>query len=102
MTDQFPIISLKPEWVLSQEQMGSKSKFWLRREDQDDSDWLFKYPQQNTGQHWAEKIAAEVATLLQVRHAEVELAEFEAERGSITRSFVSENVSLDHGNQWGL
>ena len=99
MTDQFPIVSIKPEWVLSQEEMGSKSKFWLRREDRADSDWLFKYPQQNTGQHWAEKIAAEVAALLQVRHSEVELAKFEEKRGSITRSFVSENVSLDHGNQ---
>ncbi len=61
--------------------------------------WLFKYPQQNTGQHWAEKIAAEIANLLGIQHAEVELAAFSGERGSVTESFVRVSQELVHGNQ---
>ena len=99
MTEQFPVVAVKPVWVSSPEEMGSKSKFWFQRMDQGDSEWLFKFPQANTGQHWSEKIAAEVADSLQVRHAHVELAEFEQAQGSITKSFVLEGMSLHHGNQ---
>ncbi len=78
--------------------MGSKDKFWYRRPDEDVA-WLFKYPQPNTGQHWAEKIAAEVAELLQIPHAKVELATFQERRGSVTESFAHKGQSLYHGNQ---
>ena len=61
--------------------------------------WLFKYPQVDTGQHWAEKIAAEVAVILRIYHARVELAEFEGVRGSVTESFARGGRSLYHGNQ---
>lgn len=63
------------------------------------ADWLFKYPQASTGQHWAEKIAAEVANCLGIRHAVVELADFQGERGSATESFAREGRDLIHGNQ---
>ena len=61
--------------------------------------WLFKYPQPGTGQHWAEKIAAEVAAILRIYHARVELAEFQDDRGSVTESFARSGRSLYHGNQ---
>lgn len=79
--------------------MGSKEKFWYHLDDNADSQWLFKYPQQNTGQHWAEKVAAEIARILDIDHATVELAIHETDRGSTTHSFISEGVSLYHGNQ---
>ena len=60
--------------------MGSKPKFWYR-EPSGQSDWLFKYPQAGTGQHWAEKVAAEVARAIEVPHAAVELAEVEGRGG---------------------
>lgn len=72
----YPILIIQPEWVLEQEAMGSKEKFWSR-ESNDAPEWLFKYPQANTGQHWAEKIAAEVAEALCIPHAKVELATFQ-------------------------
>lgn len=78
--------------------MGSKQKFWFR-EPGDGPDWLFKYPQTNTGQHWAEKIAAEIAEELQVLHAKVELALFDDVQGSATESFACQGRELDHGNQ---
>ena len=60
MAESYPIIEVDPEWV-GPEDMGSKQKFWYRRADEQEPAWLFKYPQANTGQHWAEKIAAEIA-----------------------------------------
>lgn len=69
MPNTYPIFDVRPEWVLEPEEMGSKMKFWYhpptteRRAGlvEQRTNWLFKYPQQETEQHWAEKIAAEVA-----------------------------------------
>jgi hypothetical protein len=36
--------------------MGSKEKFWYRAKD-GEPEWLFKFPQPNTGQHWSETFA---------------------------------------------
>ena len=79
--------------------MGSKQKFWYRKGTDPEPAWLFKYPQPNTGQHWAEKIAAEIADALGVPHARVELAEFQGARGSVSESFVPRDAELVHGNQ---
>ena len=57
MPDTYPILEVEQEWVLEPETMGSKDKFWYKQPEKD-VNWLFKYPQPNTGQHWAEKIAA--------------------------------------------
>ena len=99
MADPYRIFEVQPEWVLKSEDMGSKTKFWYRPQDQQERDWLFKYPQPDTGQHWAEKIAAEVAGLLAIPHAKVELAVFAGARGSVTESFARGGRELIHGNQ---
>ena len=98
MSDPYPIIDVRPEWVLEPEEMGSKRKFWYRQ-TAESAVWLFKFPQPNTGQHWAEKIAAEISNLLGVLHAKVELAVFEGQQGSITESFARGGRELVHGNQ---
>ena len=77
--------------------MGTRKKFWFR--DLDGHPWLFKYPRENTGEHWAEKIAASVASMLKVAHAKVELAKFGGVRGSATASFIRNNVFLLHGSE---
>lgn len=99
MSDNYRIFQVQPEWVLESEDMGTKEKFWYRKPGDDGSDWLFKQPRPETGEHWAEKIAAEVASVLKIRHATAELAEFQDQRGSVSRSFVSEGQELWHGNQ---
>ncbi len=82
------------------EEMGSKKKFWYRPPEKEDGlYWLFKYPKENTGEHWAEKIAAEVAYRLGIMHAKVVLAKFQGKRGSATESFVRGGRELVHGNQ---
>src|SRR5215813_13554970 len=96
--DPYPILEVRPEWVLEPEAMGSKQKFWYRSAP-NAPQWLFKYTQPNTGQHWAEKIAAEIAAKLQITHAVVKLAQFQAVRGSASQTFAVRGLSLVHGNQ---
>ena len=97
MVDPYPVIQVdaaerRPEY------MGSKSKFWYTRRE-DGARWLFKHPRPGTGEHWAEKIAEQVAALLEIPRGEVELAVFGEERGSATKSFVGDKEELVHGNQ---
>ena len=98
MADPYRIVEVKPEWVIDREDMGTKTKFWYRDPD-NNVNWLFKYPRPDTGEHWAEKVAAEVASVLGIRHAKVELARFEGDRGSATESFARGGRELYHGNQ---
>lgn len=94
----YPILEIRNDWHPAPEPMGSKRKFWFRSHGAGGRDWLFKYPRPGTGEHWAEKIAAEVASALRVRHARVDLAEFEGHRGSATESFARGGRELHHGN----
>jgi hypothetical protein len=99
MREQFPIIKVESEWVLEPEEMGSKRKFWYRPPGEHQRRWLFKCPQDNTGQHWAEKIAAEISEIVGIRRAAVDLAMFDGQQGSVSKSFVHSGLELVHGNQ---
>ena len=99
MPDLYPIIEVERGSGGESEEMGSKDKFWYLHPKVEEGYWLFKYPRFNTGEHWAEKIAAEVANLLEIQHARVELAVFEENKGSVTKSFAQEDQELIHGNQ---
>ncbi len=80
------------------EAMGTKKKFWCH--DERERRWLFKFSRPDTGEHWSEKIAAEVGAALGVPCANVELAECGGLPGSLTESFVSkDSASLVHGNE---
>ena len=88
--------------------MGTKEKFWYRKLGEGEQEWLFKHPRENTGEHWAEKIAAEIASVLGVSHATVELAELLGQRGSVSKSWRVEEheagwlgPSLDHASSLG-
>jgi HipA-like C-terminal domain len=96
--EPYPVLEIQQNWVLQPEALGSKIKFWYA-ESNDAPLWLFKYPQTGTGQHWAEKIAAEVAEAIHVLHARVDLAVFQGARGSATESFARKGRELYHGNQ---
>ena len=98
MSKTYPIVEVQQSQVLDPEDMGSKSKIWCRIEGREGK-WLFKYPRENTGEHWAEKIAAAVAEHLGIPHGAVELAVFNHSRGSVTESFIDEGQGLFHGNQ---
>ncbi|MGM0587985.1 MAG: HipA domain-containing protein [Bacteroidota bacterium] len=98
----YKILEITDDQVLETEQLGSKSKFWVTiGEDEDEQDWLFKIPRKNTGEHWAEKVAAEIARLLEIHHAQVELARFGEVNGSCSKSFINrgKRPELIHGNE---
>ena len=99
MLDSYPILVVKPEWFSEPEEMGSKTKFWYGNLERQEANWLFKYPKPGTGEHWAEKISEQVAHILQITHAKVELAEFQGEHGSVTKSFTRGEKDLCHGNE---
>lgn len=80
------------------EQLGSKPKFWFRFPS-GERQWLFKYARVATGEHWAERITAEVARVLGVPHAIVELCKFADRYGTASPSFVPPGVELIHGNE---
>lgn len=85
------------------EQLGSKSKTWLAAPDR--TRWLFKEPRPDTGEHWAELIAADIAEAIGVPHAYMRLATRNGVLGTISLDFtqheldLTKDVTLLHGNQ---
>lgn len=94
----YPIIQVVPEDVIGDEGMGSKPKFWFRRDRQR---WLFKEAREGTGEDWAEKVVAEVARVAGIPAATVELAESNGRRGCASLSFADPDnaETLIHGNE---
>jgi hypothetical protein len=92
----FKIISVEADSVIGDEQLGSKEKFWFFHESER---WLFKEGRANTGEDWAEKVASELASLLSIRSAVVELAQFGEHPGSASKTFVERDENLMHGNE---
>lgn len=97
-TADYPIIDIPQDAREDTEQLGSKPKFWVTR---DDGRWLFKDGRSNTGEDWAEKVAAELARLLRIDSAEVELATYRGQRGCISKNFIRRGSgdALVHGNE---
>ncbi|WP_309387868.1 HipA domain-containing protein [Cerasicoccus frondis] len=99
MFPPFPVSEIQFESPDAFEQLGSKPKFWFR--DMDNIRWLFKYARENTGEHWAEKVAEQIGSLLDIPVAEIELATCSDRRGTMSRSFAdpSRGAVLIHGNE---
>lgn len=96
MPQESSILEIDPSWRREIEDMGSKPKFWFRYQDEM---WLFKQARPNTGEHWAEKIASEIAALLKLPTHEVRIARAEGHMGCAVRSFLKNEEILVHGNE---
>lgn len=96
--NEYPVVEIPQDAREDIEQLGSKPKFWVTR---DDGRWLFKEARPNTGEDWAEKVAAELARLLAVEAAQVELATYVERRGCISKNFIARDTgeALIHGNE---
>jgi hypothetical protein len=94
----FPIIIIPADAREDTEQLGSKPKFWVLLGTQR---WLFKEARPGTGEDWAEKVAAEIAKVIGIDAASVELADYEGRRGCVSKSFVDARAgqALVHGNE---
>ena len=92
MTPAYEVRQL-PVWPeiqqLRLESRGSRRKFWISIEGEPNL-WLLKYPRPYTGEHWAEKIAAEVGKLIGVDCARVELADSGGDLVTVCESFFTE------------
>ena len=84
----YPIVSV-PISSGEIESRGARRKLWVTLED-DDTQWLLKFPRPNTGEHWAEKVASEIGQLFGVNTARVELARAGGELATICRSFLND------------
>jgi hypothetical protein len=93
----FPIIHVPDDAAELTEQLGTKYKFWY--EDEQLGRSLFKEGRPNTGENWAERLAAELALVIGLPHAYYELAAFRALEGVVSPSFVPEGGRLVHGNE---
>ena len=86
MSDPFPIIEVPLDASQDIEDLGTKEKFWFRHPYL--GCCLFKKARLNTGEDWAEKIAAQLCKLLGLPHAEQELAIYKGEKGTVSPSFL--------------
>ena len=79
------------------EQVGSKAKFWFKHPEL--GLCLFKKSREDTGEHWAEKITAELAKLVLLPAAKIEFAKCTNQNtesyGIISESFIPKD---DDGN----
>jgi hypothetical protein len=98
MADLFPILYFSADEMERDETLGTKVKFWFK---QNGERWLFKEARENTGEDWSEKLAAEIAQLMGIDAATVELAEYNGTRGSASLKFLNpaEGEGLIHGNE---
>ena len=78
-TETYPVVPI-PTRFDARENRGTRTKFWVQIEGGTDR-WLFKIPRGNTGEHWAEKVAAELGCLVGIECAQVELARYVDEDG---------------------
>lgn len=99
----YPVLSICPQQIVGDEQRGTKPKFWF---EHDGSLWLFKETRKIDAQHadfsgedWSEKIAAELASSLQIPAAQIELAECGGRRGCASKRFTSPIQQLRHGDE---
>lgn len=93
----YPVIHVPDAAADLTEQLGTKPKFWFTGDGNVRT--LFKEARSDTGEDWAEKIAAELADLLELPHATYELGEWCGRRGVVTPTFVPEGGRLVHGNE---
>lgn len=93
----YSIIDLD-EWVLDMDKgpgKGNREKEWLKSIETDVSG-MFKVPRENRGEHWAEKLSCEIATILDFPHAHVDFAVRNNVKGCFSYFFVKENEGFSH------
>jgi hypothetical protein len=96
MMNEFPVIQVSPDAARVTETMGTKAKFWFDHPEL--CTCLFKSARPNTGEDWAEKIAAELCFALGLPHAKQELGIWQGQRGTVSPNMLLIGQDLIHGN----
>jgi excisionase family DNA binding protein len=103
--DTYPIRDISDLDPVRIEQMGTKEKYWFSRKEEHwywnskGDEFIFKSGREGTGENWAEKIAAELCELLELPHAQYDLAIYRQRKGVISPKFVPAGAWLRHGNE---
>jgi hypothetical protein len=92
----FPVIEVPDDAAQEDEAMGTKFKFWFHHPEL--CTCLFKRSRSNTGEDWAEKIAAELCEALGLPHARQELGIWQGQRGTVSPAMLTPDEELIHGN----
>jgi hypothetical protein len=99
MTEPFAALDANTWGPVGSESSGGDEKEWL--EEPDGRLWLFKPRTEQSGwsqgEDWAEKVASELAALLLVPAARVELAYRGGRQGSVSLSLRPPGWELQHG-----
>jgi hypothetical protein len=95
MTATYPILAIDGGGEIP-EQLGTKEKFWI---EHDGALCLLKFGRQGTGEDWAEKIACELCTLLDIPHAHYDLATCRGRSAVLSPSIVETDGRLILGNE---
>lgn len=82
------------------EQLGTKEKFWFRGMPSDELKlYLFKFARPDTGEHWAEKIAEQLALVMGIPHVSYDLAQCAGRYGVVTPNVAAKNCRMVMGNE---
>lgn len=92
----FPVFDIEDEDAVIPETLGTKEKFWIKH--QGDLK-LLKFGREGTGEDWAEKVACELCTLLELPHAHYELARHKGRRCVLSPSMTPIDGRLILGNE---
>lgn len=93
----YPVLQVPQDASTQLEQLGTKGKFWYR--DEDGRRTLFKEGRPGTGENWAEKACCEIARLLELPHAEYDLAVWNGRQGVASPTIVPKQGRLILGNE---
>jgi len=96
MSEKYAIIPIADDAPESLEQRGSKTNYWLHR---DEKRFLLKICRADMGENWAEKVACELCTLLGLPHAHYELAAWKQHKCVICETIVPRRGRLVMGNE---
>ena len=93
--DSFPIFELPDNAPESREKIGKTFKFWFGGQQ-----LLYKEARAETGEHWAEKMGSELAVLMGLPSARVELASYHGRIGMASFSVLMDAETLTTFNDW--
>jgi len=90
----FPVIQVPDSAPEHDEKGGTTLKFWFHGKQ-----LLYKEARARTGEHWAEKIASELAAELGLSTPYVDLAQWDGKFGVVTCSFLNSSQSYLHAKE---
>jgi hypothetical protein len=96
VSDKYSILDASSWETLDIEAVGSRNKKWYQESG---NIWLFKEPLRHSTEVWTEKVASELAELLDLPHARYEIGQYKGLLGSLSHLFLRSTDSLVLGNQ---